>query len=135
VRSRGEVLHRSVGAFYMTGREAEVVGIGGAAAVNAVLNGAVSRVMEEGGGGGGRLQLIEEGAEFLSPPPTVGVSPWRGGRAAQRRVRRRQRSTDAGEGGRGRRGMAWWADSAYWACSGTDGQWAGERKNRNQFRI
>jgi hypothetical protein len=53
VRSRGEVLHRSVGAFYMTGREAEVVGIGGVAAVNAVLNGAVSRVMEGGGGWGG----------------------------------------------------------------------------------
>jgi hypothetical protein len=33
-------------AFYRAGREAEVVGIGGAAAVNGILNGAIIRVMD-----------------------------------------------------------------------------------------
>jgi hypothetical protein len=46
----------------------------------------------------------------------------------QRRVTRRWRSAGAGEGGRGERGMAWWASSACWAGSGPDGQWVRERK-------
>jgi hypothetical protein len=44
------VLPWSVGAFYSAGREVEVAGIGGAAAVNGILNGAVTGVKEEGGG-------------------------------------------------------------------------------------
>jgi hypothetical protein len=50
------VLHRSVGAFYMARREVEVARIGGAVAVNGVLNGAVSRVMEGGRGDYSRLK-------------------------------------------------------------------------------
>jgi hypothetical protein len=42
------VLHQSVGAFYRPGREAEVVGIGGSAAVNGILNGTVTGVKEGG---------------------------------------------------------------------------------------
>jgi hypothetical protein len=69
------VLPWSVGAFYSAGREVEVAGIGGAAAVNGILNGAVTGVKEEGGG---RLKPIKDGAELLRGAMTVGVSPWCG---------------------------------------------------------
>jgi hypothetical protein len=40
------VLHRGVGTFYRAGRDPEVARIGGAAAVNVVLNGAITEVKE-----------------------------------------------------------------------------------------
>jgi hypothetical protein len=49
------VLHQSVGAFYRTGREEEVAGIGEVAMVNGIANGAITRV-KEGGGDYSRLK-------------------------------------------------------------------------------
>jgi hypothetical protein len=77
-------------AFYRVEREAEVAGIGGVAAVNGILNGAVTGVKE-----GRKCGRVKGG----------GVMRGLTGRVlsmAQRRVRRRWHSAGTCEGGRGR---------------------------------
>jgi hypothetical protein len=82
-------------AFYRAGREAEVVGIGGAAAVNGILNGAIIRVMDreemrlsKGGGNEGLTSWVhsmareEGGTAAGEEEATLGRRRWKRKREA-----------------------------------------------------